>query len=224
METFRLNSQILEDVKAVTLSPETKSKVITFLTDSLQKDFPSTQSIIDGLKTLTNGENIGAVSLLINQHACYIMTFNKIHEGTPCSCVNSEAVEDTTTIFARRGRHEEPVLDDFRTYHQEKRKPKPHERDSCKAVCDYREVSIDIVTSENEATLKADLAHALELKPTISHVFCKFRLRERAGKVCPSPVKDNPPYPGNPYHYSLYKSDSFDMSKIEIIEAVSMRS
>lgn len=146
------------------------------------------------------------------------MTFDKLHEGLSdnCKCTEQENTDDKFSgHLVRRVRDLKPLDTDFMSKHEEK---KPYSGNCCKDECSYRGVSVFSVNGENEETVKRELKDNLKNKPRLPRVYCKFKLKDGAGMIWPTP-KDQGIYI---YHCDLLKSDKFSLEHIEITEVCSL--
>jgi hypothetical protein len=140
------------------------------------------------------------------------MTFNQLHENIECNCVVNSA-ENTSNHFARNVSKTTKVkATDFRSHHE---RGKIQTDNSCKTVCSYRGVSIDIWNEESKKKISDRLNRSHEISPGVKKVLLIFKLKKDAGQIEFSPTSDNP------FHYDLYKADGFDsQSHIEFIEVL----
>lgn len=144
-----------------------------------------------------------------------MMTFEDLHRDLDCDCFEPDGIaENTADTFARRVRHNPPRVADFNSFFQE---GKPcRNPDDCEYLCKYRGVSINKVETAREAKLKSTWAEIIRFRPKTPRLYCKFRLKEGAGKVWPTPTRNDSD------HHTLLKSDQFKMKLVEIIEVVNL--
>jgi hypothetical protein len=141
------------------------------------------------------------------------MTFDKLHRDIKCDCLeNSEIAENTVDMFARRVRYDPPRIKDFTSFLD--RKHPVARPDDCHYLCMHRGVSITKVDASSEAELKKRWAEYVKFKPGTPRMYCKFRLKTGAGKVWPTPSREDT------YHNTLLRSDQFHLKQIEVVEVV----
>lgn len=149
------------------------------------------------------------------------MTFEKVHEGLDCNCIEFEgSAENTTDSFAHRVRNMRPKKRDFDSYY-ESGIPLRGDSPSDKYKCMHRGVSINKVDSSNEALIKEAWAEEIQIKPRLPSIYCKFRLKPDAGLVWPTPSSDESRVDG-PSHHTLLKCDDFSTSYLEILAVESL--
>jgi hypothetical protein len=146
------------------------------------------------------------------------MTFDKIHAGISFSCVDS-CDENTSDTFVRAMSQRDVTEACFLSKWEEGSFRPWRNADEC---CRLRGVSVSmLIDNVNGAAL---LERALRIKKAVGEVkpqskythFCKFKLKEAAGKIEETRTKTNPA------HHTLYKADDFGLEKLEIIAVESL--
>lgn len=138
----------------------------------------------------------------------------RLEEEAHCNCM-SNAEEDTTRTFIRRTSEATPLKERHLRASVEKAE-KDLSANDCTDFCALRELSIDNVDDFPEADVVASYIPEIQkvkiFSPKKEFYYCKFRFKENAGKVKPTP------HHGYLSHYDFYKSDDFT---IDLIEPVS---
>jgi len=133
------------------------------------------------------------------------MTFEKLHSDTSCDCVE-DLNEDTEAIFSRRISGKQLKEKDFRSYWERGKRP---ESEKCSGICDFKGVSINILSSFNENEVFEIYKESRKINPNISKYITKFKLKSNAGIPKPDPIENNP------FHYNFFKCDEFSIEKID---------
>jgi hypothetical protein len=140
------------------------------------------------------------------------MTFSQLHENIDCDCVRNSR-ENTEDSFARKVTKIKKAKEaDFKTHHERGKQPADG---SCESICSCRGLSIDIWNTETKDKIFDKLNKSYDISPGLKKVLLVVKLKKNAGHVAPTPTADNP------FHYDLYKADSFKVeSHIELIEII----
>lgn len=140
------------------------------------------------------------------------MTFNKLHENTVCNCLEGSA-ENLNDTFARTVTKTTKVkVSDFKSYHECNKSPAD---DTCKSICSYRGVSVDIWNTVSQEAVFKRICKTFEISPGLKKVLLIFKMKQHAGKIAYTPN------PENPFHHDLYKSDEFDaVTHIQFVNIV----
>ncbi len=143
------------------------------------------------------------------------MNFKFIHKNTDCLCAkSSDMLQNDERIFARFIRKPNIRENDFKSYSDKGRTPT---KNTCKAICSFLGVSVSLWNDESKDFIIELYAKLFKLnmkKKTDSILL--FKLKNNIG-VC----KSTPSEP-NPHHYDFYKSDEFDISKVEVIDIINI--
>lgn len=149
-----------------------------------------------------------------------MMTFNYLHYdlSSSCNCVAThESREVSLQTYGRRVQNISPSIADFYSYQEERGNPR---FDECGKICDWRGVSINLITDENEQLIILEWRSMISHKPKIkSKIYCKFKLKENVALTVPSPVDESA---SGKSHFTLLKSDNFCFCQIDIIEVTSL--
>ncbi len=143
------------------------------------------------------------------------MSYDKLHNGLTCDCLTQEGVRDEPeSDFVRSIPKKFISMDHLASYHERGWKPR-YPLNSDKTRCKWRGLSINKL-NENRPQIREYYQH---LKATAPMGFdfeyvCIFRVRTETAKVWPTPSRTQPS------HYSLLKSDEFDISSLDIAEIV----
>ena len=147
-----------------------------------------------------------------------VMTFNNLHESieNDCDCINQVGVaENLTDMFVRRVWTGEPTDGDFRSWREESRK---NTYKKCDDICNFRGVSMSKVDGETEEGIISRYKTTVSLSPTLRPPFyCRLKLRRGAGFVKHSPSQKDK------HHHTLFKSDTFSIKLVEVLEVVDLR-
>lgn len=128
------------------------------------------------------------------------MTFNKLHDGTDCKCIEG-AIVDTESLFVRKVSARSPKDRDFKSHHERKKEP---ELKDCESICSYRGLSVNIYKDEYIQQILEKYKISYLIAPSTGKFCLVFRFSNNAGMVESTPEKNDKS------HYNFYKSDSFD--------------
>jgi hypothetical protein len=143
------------------------------------------------------------------------MSYNKLHEGLACNCLEQAGVTDNVDgDFVRSIPKRFLSMDHMMSYYEQRRTPRTP-IDSDKVRCKWRCLSSNkldnnrVQIKEHYQSIKAAAPMGFEFE-----YVCIFRLRTGTAKVWPTPNGRQPS------HHSLLKSDDFDLSSLDIDEIV----
>lgn len=141
------------------------------------------------------------------------MEFNKLHSQIePCNCT-SEAAEDKASIFVRKI-DEKKVKD--RNFVSKWEAGKAGTRTDCKGKCSAKGIS---VSSANDRDKVIEIFKtSFSIAPGFHPVVCFFKFQENAGLVKHTPSKNNS------FHHDFYKSDTFTLNDISVVEYLPLES
>ena len=143
------------------------------------------------------------------------MKFTDISSVAHCDCLN-DAVENTTDLFARKVNKSPNLrIQDFRNQIEKGRIP-VNESD-CEEVCGLRGVSVDIWTEESQGTIMQKYQNTLKFSPKAKNNVCVVKFAKDSCLLKYTPYQ-KPDY--NPYHYDLFKEDSFSEESMEVVTMV----
>jgi hypothetical protein len=138
------------------------------------------------------------------------MTFEKINNNPDCDCITQSMI-DTENQFVRKLRGTTLVEKDFHSHWE---REIGRDEIECEKVCSYKGISINMFTSEHEEMIFNKYKTTFSINPKKGAYCLKFKFKDGAGKVkFASEDDDNT-------HYNLYKSDSFTLDHLDIIETV----
>lgn len=151
-------------------------------------------------------------------HASSTMTFEKLHQDTPCNCLSNDCFEDVQSHWGLKTNKELLRENDFRSKH-EKGQIDQEKTYECDELCSLKGMSMSLVkntTQDNKDAIleiyKQLFPSAPKYKPYLSIIKFKAGL----GLIKYSPLADNP------FHHDLYKCDTFEHSEVELIESISL--
>lgn len=144
------------------------------------------------------------------------MEFSVIREGNTCRCIEG-GEENLVQTFAHKVRIAENLnLSDFRSPHERGRIPTEND---CEMICGYRGVSFDLWDTHSKDKVLEKYNLTLDVSRKLKDRICIIKFKKDAGllKFTPNQTQHDE------YHHDLYKADNFDLTKMEIIESVSLR-
>lgn len=127
-----------------------------------------------------------------------------------CDCIADNG-ENTTDVFGRRILESNPSGSDFLSYLELGRELSG---DTCKAHCQYRGVSMTLVTDSKDK--KRHWRTVASIKP-IWRYWLLFKLKPSAGVVWATPSYSDPG------HHDLLKADHFVIDLVDAIEVFDAR-
>lgn len=135
------------------------------------------------------------------------MEFKNLHSDNFCDCLE-ESAEDTTNLFALKTMKNELRQQDFNSYWEKGRKP---ENENCSDICSHKGVSISIFTDETKEEVTEIYKSLFPLAPKYKPYLSIIRFYDSAGVV------KHTPNDINKHHHDLYKCDTFDFSRVNLI-------
>lgn len=138
------------------------------------------------------------------------MKFDKIKLNSKCNCLTNTTI-DTTSEFMRKLKKQQVDEKDFLTHWE--RGIRPNAED-CQEICTYKGLSINKFLPENENQILQKYKTTFSINPKKGSYCLKFKLNKNTGKVKYTPSQDDKS------HYSLYKSDNFNIKEIIILETI----
>jgi hypothetical protein len=144
------------------------------------------------------------------------MSYKSISEGHNCKCL-IDAHDNNKDTFARKvGDTKDFKIRDFKTHHE---RGKILETESCEDICGFRGLSVELWNEESKDYVIDKFSLTVKLAPMKkpSHQIGVFKIVENAGKVKHTP---NQRHGQEIYHHDLYKSDTFVIENLEIIEMI----
>lgn len=145
------------------------------------------------------------------------MEFKLINNGHNCKCL-SQSVENYEDTFARKvDATQDFKLRDFKTHHE---RGVLLEDNSCQGICGFRGISIEIWNDESKGYISNKFSLTFGISPQYKKPKSQigvFKLKEGAGKVKHTP---NQKHGVEIFHYDLYKSDTFAIDMLELVEMI----
>lgn len=145
------------------------------------------------------------------------MTFDSLHAGTDCDCLG-EAFENTEKIFARKISKPNLRIADFSSHWE---RNKGHSEHLCTEICKYKGISVnywDVLTQQQVIDKYAKSLRFIDLdNKIIKDSILIFRFKSKMGSLKYSPSKLDPS------HYTFFKSDTFDIQDIEVINTIELK-
>lgn len=135
------------------------------------------------------------------------MEFKKLSIDHNCDCTEN-AREDTVNLFAIKTMKNVLRIQDFNSYWEKGKKP---QIENCKEICSYKGVSISIFTDETKDEVTEVYKSLFPLFPKYKPYLSVVRFYESSGLVKHTPNEVNK------HHYDLYKCDTFDFAKVDLI-------
>jgi hypothetical protein len=139
------------------------------------------------------------------------MTFQKLTSDSSCVCIDGSLSILISDIFCRRLSKEKIGINDFKTYWELGKFP--NNKNDCKKVCDHKSLSLHKYSTETDLIkfYQKTISFRPELKAK-TPFYCRLRFNDGAGKG-----KNSPSNPDRD-HYSIFKSDLFNLKSIFVIE------
>ncbi|MDZ7899477.1 MAG: hypothetical protein U5N85_15820 [Arcicella sp.] len=145
------------------------------------------------------------------------MTFDSLHADTDCDCLG-EAFEDTEQIFARKISKPNLRIADFYSHWERNKKPSEN---ICTEICKYKGISVnywDDLTQQQVIDKYVNGLRLIDLSTQIvKDCILIFRFKSKMGSLKYSPTKLDSS------HYTFFKSDTFDIQDIEIIDTIELK-
>ena len=138
------------------------------------------------------------------------MTFDNLHKDTTCNCIDG-AVIDIENEYIRKLKKDTLQNSDFLTHWERQIKP---QIENCENICSYKSVSINQFQKEFENLIINKYKNTFKINPKKGAHFLKFKLKNNTEKVKFAPEEDDES------HYNLFKSDTFTINSLVIIEIV----
>ena len=138
------------------------------------------------------------------------MEFQKLHDGSDCNCIDN-AEEDVVNQYVRRLRKEKLSEKDFKTHWE---RGIGVNKNECGDICSYKGISLNQLSEESESLIIQKYKTTFNINPKKGGHLIKFQLKDDAGVVEHSPTKSDET------HYSFFKSDDFELEKLDIKETV----
>lgn len=167
---------------------------------------------------MTTPDGNSETPLETTKTATQAMTFEKLHEGieNECNCIAQDGVaENVSDRFARRVWTLDPADNDFRSWKEE---GKQNTYTKCDDICNYRGVSISRVDESSEGEVITHYRKTVSLSPAAKPLFyCRLKFKYGAGFIKHTPSKKDE------HHHTLFKSDTFSIKLIEVLEIIDLR-
>lgn len=135
------------------------------------------------------------------------MEFKNLTNDHNCDCTEN-STEDTVNLFALKTMKSELRLQDFNSYWEKGRKP---QRENCKEICSHKGVSISLFNDETKDEVTQIYKSLFPLAPKYKPYLSVVRFYESSGLVKHTPDESNK------HHHDLYKCDTFDFTKVNLI-------
>ncbi len=135
------------------------------------------------------------------------MEFTKLNVDTNCDCLeNSES--DLDTNFAIKIMKDHLRIQDFNSYWEKGRRPN---NDDCKEICSLKGNSVSIISDDTKEKVLEIFKGIFPLAPKYKPYLCIVKFKDNCGhfKHTPDDI--------NPFHYDFYKCDTFDFTKVSLI-------
>ena len=148
------------------------------------------------------------------------MTFNHLSADINCSCLLDSVQKISSNaedVFCRKMRQNNPGPRDFESNWEKNRREINGEpidvQHDCSGILSLKAVSINAFNDQTKIHVLEKYRITFKISPKFnsSARFCSFKFKHNAGKVCHTPMKNDPS------HYDFYKCDEFNMERLEII-------
>jgi hypothetical protein len=143
------------------------------------------------------------------------MTFDSLHADTDCDCLG-ETFEVEGKLFARKIGKPLARLSDFYSHWERNKKPTVL---NCDNTCMYKGLSCNEWNNESkEQVLEKyiNLINSQEKTGAISDAILIFKIKHSGGLMKYSPSRKDIS------HHTFFKSDTFEMDCIEIVEVINL--
>ena len=143
------------------------------------------------------------------------MTFDSLHADTDCDCLG-ETFEVESRLFARKIGKPLARLSDFYSHWERNKKPMVL---NCDNTCMYKGLSCNEWNHESrEQVLQKyiSLINSQEKTGAINDAILIFKIKNEGGLMKYSPTKKDIS------HHTFFKSDTFEMNCIEIVEVINL--
>jgi hypothetical protein len=137
------------------------------------------------------------------------MEFETILSEHNCDCLDN-SVEGNTSNFAIKTMKETLRVQDFYSYWEKGKRP--DDNNNCDKVCSYKGVSISIFNDDTKEDVVNTYKELFPLAPKYKPYLSVVKFYDLSGVV------KHTPNDGNTHHYDFYKSDTFDYSKVNVIQ------
>ena len=144
------------------------------------------------------------------------MTFESLHADTDCDCLG-EAFEETGRYFARKISRPTMKASDFDSHWERDKFPPVL---NCKNTCMYKGLSFNEWNNQTREQVIAKYAKTIAVfnkrGKIIRDCVLIFRLKENMGVIHFSPTKFDSS------HHTFFKSDTFDVINLELVEIIAL--
>lgn len=137
------------------------------------------------------------------------MDFNKLNEGINCNCLENALSADDNS-FAIKTMKSDLRIQDFTSYWEKGRRT---ESNDCKDICSLKGISMSIFNEETKEKVIEIFKELFPLAPKYKPYLSVINLYENSG------LTKHTPNDMNSFHYDFYKSDTFDHTKVNLINA-----
>ena len=145
------------------------------------------------------------------------MKFDSLHADTDCDCLG-DTFEDTEKVFARKISKPNLRVADFSSHWDRNKRSL---EDSCVEICKYKGISVnywDALTQQQVINKYVKSLRLIDLDSKIikdSILIFRFKSKMGALKYSPSKLDSS--------HYTFYKSDTFDIQELEVIDTIELK-
>lgn len=140
------------------------------------------------------------------------MTFENLNVDSNCDCLKN-AQEDLESSFALKTMKDQLRENDFKTYWE-----KGRTSENCQEACSFKGQSVTIVNNEDDLNKTIEVYKKLfPFSPKYKSHITIIKFLKSAGVVKSTPIETI-----NPLHYDFYKSDDFNLDKINFVKSTSL--
>lgn len=140
------------------------------------------------------------------------MTFNNLHQDTPCDCIE-DTKEDFESEYGLKTNKDTIRPVDFDSHWEKGKRP---ESDACGDVCSYKGKSVTLITPDNLNEVTEIFKQLFPLSPKYKPFLTIVKFADSTGKV-----KHTPDF-RNQYHHDFYKCDNFTFGNISQLQSISL--
>ena len=137
------------------------------------------------------------------------MEFKNINKEHNCDCI-SNSFQDNESTYALKTMKDFLRLQDFYSYWDKGKRPV--NIDDCEEVCSLKGVSVSIFDENTKEDVVSIYKELFPLAPKYKPYIGIVKFYESSGVV------KHTPNDGNTHHYDFYKSDTFDFTKVDVIQ------
>ncbi len=136
------------------------------------------------------------------------LSFESLNNDTSCNCLDGAYPDDQSSFALKTNK---PLLRDVDFSSKWDKGERP-ETDDCKVICSKKGVSLSLLNTDNVNEVNSIYQKLFPIAPKYKPYITTIKLAATSGLVKHTPSRNNA------YHFDFYKSDSFEISQIKLIE------